>query len=372
MPESLALCMIVRDEAEQLHRCLDSVAGAVDAIYLTDTGSQDDTVQIARRYGAEIRHFDWCQDFAAARNNSIAGIKEDWLLILDADDEFPIGEAARIRSWLTTPEALTLTVQYQTAKDYTPSPTRRILRNHRGLTFQGVIHETIRPSLPKDRKGHTLKTDIKLIHHGFDAASAGGKHARNLPLLQQAWNDLELQSVDKCYRLIIGNELGRTLIELGEADKGERVLMEALWNYSSGDAEEDLCATGCFSTLIWHYLQNDRGQKAAELSEKMSSSLTAEPTFSLFCGLVCFAYQRFPEALTAFETFAAAWQKGEVTSAIPVSYTGLALWDLQGQCHMNTGRYAEAVRLFSQCVALDSQNKELQTKLHLAKKLAEQ
>ncbi len=60
--------MIVRDEQENLPRCLGSVAGLFDEIVVVDTGSRDRTREIAREFGARVFDFVWVDDFAAARN----------------------------------------------------------------------------------------------------------------------------------------------------------------------------------------------------------------------------------------------------------------------------------------------------------------
>jgi len=49
--------MIVKDEAKNLPRCLGSVAGVVDQMVVVDTGSRDNTVEIAKNYGAEVHFF---------------------------------------------------------------------------------------------------------------------------------------------------------------------------------------------------------------------------------------------------------------------------------------------------------------------------
>ena len=64
----LSLVMIAKNEARCLARCLQSVRGAVDEIIVVDTGSTDDTVKIASENGAKVTRFEWCNDFAAARN----------------------------------------------------------------------------------------------------------------------------------------------------------------------------------------------------------------------------------------------------------------------------------------------------------------
>ena len=84
--QTLALCMIVKDEEAHLGCCLESVKGLVDEIVVVDTGSTDRTVEIARQYGARVFSYGWHDDFAAARNVSLSHAGADWILVLDADE----------------------------------------------------------------------------------------------------------------------------------------------------------------------------------------------------------------------------------------------------------------------------------------------
>ena len=78
--------MIVKDEEESLPGCLESIQGLSDELIIVDTGSVDQTVAIAKSYGAQISHFDWVDDFSAARNASLDKATGDWILWVDADD----------------------------------------------------------------------------------------------------------------------------------------------------------------------------------------------------------------------------------------------------------------------------------------------
>ena len=83
---SITACLIVKNEERFLDKCLQSLQGTADQIVVVDTGSTDRTVEIARTHDAEIHHFEWCDDFAAARNFSLEKARGDWVLILDADE----------------------------------------------------------------------------------------------------------------------------------------------------------------------------------------------------------------------------------------------------------------------------------------------
>ncbi|MGD8447496.1 MAG: glycosyltransferase family 2 protein, partial [Desulfobacterales bacterium] len=78
--------MITRNEEQFLQRCLDSVQGIVDEIVVVDTGSVDRTIGIARSFCARIYHFEWTEDFSAARNFSLSKANGDWIFSLDADE----------------------------------------------------------------------------------------------------------------------------------------------------------------------------------------------------------------------------------------------------------------------------------------------
>ena len=82
----VSLTMIVKDEEKNLPHCLDSVRGIFDEIVVVDTGSTDRTRSSAREFGARVFEFPWIDDFAAARNASLAHATGDYAFWLDADD----------------------------------------------------------------------------------------------------------------------------------------------------------------------------------------------------------------------------------------------------------------------------------------------
>ena len=96
----VTLCMIVRNEAHQLADCLSPVAHLFDQIVIVDTGSRDATVEVARRFTPDVHHFEWCDDFAAARNESLRHATGDWIFWLDADDRLSPENIARLQATL--------------------------------------------------------------------------------------------------------------------------------------------------------------------------------------------------------------------------------------------------------------------------------
>ena len=84
----ISVCMIVRDEAAVLPRCLRAAVGLWDELVVVDTGSQDETVEIAQAYGADVLHYAWIAPGhkGAARNLGLEAATGEWCVVLDADE----------------------------------------------------------------------------------------------------------------------------------------------------------------------------------------------------------------------------------------------------------------------------------------------
>ena len=80
---TISACMIVKDEEKMLPRCLESIKDVVNEIILVDTGSKDNTIEIAKRYGAKVFHHPWEDHFSKHRNQSIKHANSDWIFIID-------------------------------------------------------------------------------------------------------------------------------------------------------------------------------------------------------------------------------------------------------------------------------------------------
>jgi tetratricopeptide (TPR) repeat protein len=93
---TVELSMIVKNGGASLDRCLASAAPLVDRIVIGDTGSTDESLSIARQYGAECFPVQWTDDFAAARNAVLARARCDWILVLDADEMLDTAQAAAV------------------------------------------------------------------------------------------------------------------------------------------------------------------------------------------------------------------------------------------------------------------------------------
>ena len=83
---TLSLCMIVKNEEDVIGRCLECVSDIFDEIIVVDTGSEDKTRDIVKKYTKNLYYFKWIEDFAAARNYAFSKATKDYIMWLDADD----------------------------------------------------------------------------------------------------------------------------------------------------------------------------------------------------------------------------------------------------------------------------------------------
>ncbi len=193
---SISLCMIVKDEEEFLPQCLKSVEKLVDEIIVVDTGSTDRTMEIARKFDANVIETDWIDDFSAVRNISFEAAAGDWILWLDADEVLEEGAEAAIRQAVKDPEldAYMLTVvnlqgesTEKASQQSFPSP--RLVRNHPARRFKGIIHEQIQ--FDETKSGSIGELSVRVIHFGYldPIMTDRDKVARNQELLSKIEGD---------------------------------------------------------------------------------------------------------------------------------------------------------------------------------------
>ncbi|MFB9330814.1 glycosyltransferase [Paenibacillus aurantiacus] len=162
---TVSLCMIVRDEEDTLERCLSSVVSAVDEIIIVDTGSTDQTRDIAGRFTDQIYDFKWIDDFAAARNYAFDLATKDYILWLDADDlmqEEACNKLIRLKETLD-PTIDSVTMDYLLAFDEYGNATSSVRRNRlvkrqNHFRWIGAVHEYL------EVWGNILHSDIEVTH----------------------------------------------------------------------------------------------------------------------------------------------------------------------------------------------------------------
>lgn len=221
----LSLCMITRDEAQNLPDCLRSVKDIVDEIVISDTGSTDNTIEIAKEFGARVEQIEWPENFAAARNTALEICTGEWILQLDADERLADGSPDKIRAAIEVSDyqAYEVTVRnYHPPEDSTPfldSPQIRLFRNNPDYRYEGSIHEQIGPAISRNN-GRIKKLELQIDHLGYRNGNLQ-KAKRNLAMIEAVLR----REPDNSYILF---KKGETLKALGKFEQSRRAFTNAL------------------------------------------------------------------------------------------------------------------------------------------------
>lgn len=199
---TITLTMIVRNETRSLRNCLRSVSAQVDEIVIVDTGSTDDTMDIAREFTEKVSSFPWQEDFSAARNYALQMATGDWILSLDADEEL-VCQAAddqqldkQLNLQLSQPlkslimqnptiEAFLLPLDNPVSNsgEYNRYYVLRLFKNNGKYRFSGQIHEQVSVSEPEV----VGIAEEPLIRHALlTGREYNRKRGRNLAVLKKA------------------------------------------------------------------------------------------------------------------------------------------------------------------------------------------
>ena len=149
---TFSLCMIVKNEAEILRRCLDPIKDLMDEIIIVDTGSTDDTKKIAREYTDKVYDYEWDDDFAAARNYAFSFATGDYIYSADADEVIDEKNVERFRQLkeVLLPEVEIVQMYYtnqlaaNTTYNFDKELRPKLYKRLRTPLWEDPIHESVR------------------------------------------------------------------------------------------------------------------------------------------------------------------------------------------------------------------------------------
>lgn len=185
-------CVITKNEEANIARCINNLKSVTDEIIVVDTGSVDQTIQIAKELGAFVYEDNWEQDFSKARNAALEHASGDWIIFLDADEYFNEESLLRIRQIIEEADTNQNiegilcnleNIDTESGGRFIDSLiVMRIFRNRKEFRFMNKIHEQI------GCNGRTLKhvnyvDRIRIIHTGYSKALQYEKAKRNLKFL---------------------------------------------------------------------------------------------------------------------------------------------------------------------------------------------
>lgn len=188
----VSACMIAKNESNCIAKCINSYKSIADEIIVADTGSTDNTAEIAESLGAVVYRLDWENDFSKAKNYVLDKATGDWIIFLDADEYFEEGSAQKLRLLMefynndSNIEAINVTMYHITTDEQSVFDYNSCIRAFKcsnDTLYEGNIHEIIKKS------GRNLTSvyskDIKIFHTGYTQQLMDAKVKRNISLLKQ-------------------------------------------------------------------------------------------------------------------------------------------------------------------------------------------
>ena len=252
---TLGLCMIVKNEAHVITRCLDSVRPLVDHVLIEDTGSTDTTQDIVRAWlgraglpGTVIQE-PW-RDFAFNRTHALARLREhthiDHALMIDADDRIDIDpefDVAAFKAGMTA-DLHDVEIHHGWMRHHRP----QIFRNRLPFSFRGVLHECV--AMPEGPLSRAAVTGFHVTIMGGGArGQEPGKFQRDAAILERALETERDPFLISRYRFYLANSYR----DCGENEKARlNYLIRADQRFWEEEAYVSLCEAARLAALTGH------------------------------------------------------------------------------------------------------------------------
>ena len=273
----LSQCMIVKNEEKNIETALKWAKNITCEQIVVDTGSTDRTVEIAEKMGAKVYHFEWINDFSAAKNFAMDKAKGNWIAILDADEYMSEEDAKELLSFLKKIQANPKQVKEydsincswvhldEAGKAFSVITQQRIFQNRPDLRYEGTIHETIHIKNKYYNAQH-----LKIMHTGYaqTAYNAVGKRERNIELLKI---ELERDPANPNTMLYLADSIKAAGTE-DAREEAEKLYLQALASKLPAKPEIKRLA---YDFLIPRFSRNN--EKTKEAKELCTRALTEHP-----------------------------------------------------------------------------------------------
>lgn len=345
----ISQCMIVKNEEANIERALSWGKGVVSEQIVVDTGSTDRTVEIAERMGAKIYHFEWIDDFAAAKNFAISKAKYEWIALLDADEYFLEEDAKKLLFYVRQLQnkdydaILSSWVHLNNENQVMAVGTQsRVFRNRPGLRYVGRVHETIMAVDGSNFKFVDGVNELAIYHLGYgkmqhmEKASSG----RNLKIILK-----ELEERPDSHQML--GYLGDEYLSVNDLEKAEEAFRKAISLMpDTVEYVDPIRASMTFTKLleILYARGNTPEDVFMEIYHKAIKRLPEEADFDYYAGKYYSRMKNFPEAekylkraLDQLEKYGMAFKSMFLSGDIREAYEMLAA------CCFNNHNLAECI-----------------------------
>lgn len=215
----LSVCIITKNEEENLNRCLECLSSFDFEIVVVDTGSVDATKEIAARYTNHIYDFKWCNDFATAKNFAVSKATNEYVMVIDSDEYLQQADLEQISLEIQrNPDKVgrirrrNIFTENQSKEEY-DEWINRIFSKEK-YHYTGRIHEQV--TAIDGSEYDTYKAGVEILHSGYDLPEEKKKEkaARNIALLEKEVERLNASQTGENERL---EQLPYMLYQLGKS-----------------------------------------------------------------------------------------------------------------------------------------------------------
>ena len=193
----ISACYIVKNEEKNLSKSIESLIKSVDELIIVDTGSTDQTIEIAKSFNAKIINYEWKDDFSEPRNLAIENAAGEWIIMIDADEYFIKPKKIR-RAFKNFKSDAVFIPRIDIDTDHNNKPLNRdiyvrIFRNVDYLRYQGLIHENLENIKGGNFNYEVANDDLTIYHTGYSESKANDKLNRNLRIINKEIDQIGLQ-----------------------------------------------------------------------------------------------------------------------------------------------------------------------------------
>lgn len=303
---TLGLAMIVRDEEENLRGCLAKVKPIVDEMVVVDTGSRDNTVAVAEQMGAKVVRYGWRDDFADARNVSLANLSADWVLVLDADERLVESSYPAIQRAILNPvvDAFLIDIINATGdvliSGALAHSSVRLFRRRPDFQYEGYLHEQIAPCIVRAGGRVRPLPGATILHYGYLGAvvATRDKANRNMYIIRR-------QVAQEPHNSFAYFNLGMEYVRRGERQRAIKAFQRAFRLLPGLNTSY---APVLLKNLAACLMEEQRYNEALSILEMGEQAYPEYTDLTLLRGVVLNRAGRYCEALAALE---ACIEKGE-------------------------------------------------------------
>jgi glycosyltransferase involved in cell wall biosynthesis len=199
---------MVKNESKHLEKCLQSLVPILTELkaelIIVDTGSTDNTVDIAKRYTDKVFHHEWFDDFAGMRNIVLSYCSGEWFFYVDGDEI--VEDASGIVRFFKSGQHRKYNAAFIDMKNpyssreidgYGLFQALRFFRKDKDFHFKGIVHEQ------PQAKGPVARVEGSIIHYGYisdDPELMEYKFQRNVALIKKVLSE-EPDNIYHLYQL---------------------------------------------------------------------------------------------------------------------------------------------------------------------------